>query len=177
MKNLISLFLILLCANVGFTQEDSNSPPEIFIYGNFNYSYLDDFEAPLAFGIGTEAKLNEKFSIGGSFNYGTSNLYRRTFVNPTVKFYPKKIFKGFFITSGASYTQLKSKNDLIPLGYPFDRDRGSEVSFFSLNVGLGVSTVVKDRWSIALSVALARSLDIDLDSALVESNFTVGYAF
>lgn len=177
MKNLITFVLLLLCSNTGFTQEDSRSSPDIFIHVNSAYSYLDAFEAPIVFGIGTEAKINERFTIGGSFNYGTSNRHRRIFVNPNVKFYPKETFKGFFLTAGASYNQLKSKNDLIPLGNPFDIDRGSEVSFFSLNAGLGVSTLVKDRWSIGLSVALAASLDIDLDEVMVESNFTIGYGF
>lgn len=174
MKNLIPLFLFLLYANFGFTQESSSPSPEIFIYGNFNYSYIENFENPIAYGFGTEAKINERFSIGGSFNYGTSNLHRRIFVNPNVKFYPKEAFKGFFITTGASYTQLKSRNDLSPLGYPFDENRGSEVSFFSLSAGLGVSTLVKERWSIAFSLSLATS---DIESSMAESNFTVGYGF
>ncbi len=177
MKNLIPLFLFLLCANFGFAQADYNPSPEILVHGNFNYSYIEDFESPIAYGLGTEAKINKRFSIGGSFNYGTSNLHRRVFVNPNIKFYPKETFKGFFITTGASYTQLKSKNNVSPLGYPFDESRGSEVSFFSLSAGLGVSTLVKERWSIALSVSLAASLDEDLYSAMVESNFSVGYAF
>ncbi|MFK8006539.1 MAG: hypothetical protein AB8H03_09215 [Saprospiraceae bacterium] len=177
MKNLIPLFLVLICSNLGFTQENSNPSPEIFIQANFAYSYIDDFTVPIAYGVGTEAKINDRFSIGGTFNYGTSNLYRRTFIDPNIKFYPKKVFKGFFLTTGASYTQLKSKNELIPLGYPFDDDRGSEVSFFSLNAGLGISTLVKNKWSIALSVSLAASLDGDLDETMVKSNFTVGYGF
>lgn len=177
MKNLIPLFLLLLCSNYGFSQDDSNPSPEIFIHGNFNYSYIEDFENPIAYGLGTEAKINERFTIGGSFNYGRSNLHRRVFVNPNVKFYPKKAFKGFFVTTGATYTQLKSKDDVSPLGYPFDEKRGSEISFFSLNAGLGVSTLVKERWSIALSVSLAASLDEDIYAPLVGSNFTVGYGF
>lgn len=174
MKNLLPLFLFLFCANFGFAQADSNPSPEIFIQGNFNYSYIENFENPIAYGLGTEAKINKRFTIGGSFNYGTSNLHRRICVNPNVKFYPKESFRGFFITTGASYTQLKSKNDLSPLGYPFDDRRGSEVSFFSLSAGLGVSTIVKERWSIAFSLSLATS---DIESPMVESNFTVGYGF
>lgn len=177
MKSLIPFFLILFCSNFGFTQDTPSSSPEIFINGNFAYSYIDDFETPIAYGIGTEAKINKRFSIGGSFNYGASNLYRRIFVNPNVKFYPKQVFKGFFLTSGFSYNQLNSKNELIPLGYPFGNDRGAEVSFFSLNAGLGVSTLVKDKWSIGISVALSASLDIDLEPAQIESNFTIGYGF
>ena len=98
-------------------------------------------------------------------------------INPNIKFYPKQVFKGFFLTTGISYYQLRSKNEFKLLGYPFDKDRGGEANFFTLQAGIGVSTLVKNRWAIGVSLALAAPVDQDLEPPMIESNFTVGYAF
>ncbi|MEM6964807.1 MAG: hypothetical protein AAF573_08590 [Bacteroidota bacterium] len=147
-----TLFLaFFFWTNFTYAQEDTPVLPDIFINGNFAFTYIEDFETPLAFGIGTEARLNERFSVGGTYNYGANREYSRLFINPSVKFYPKQVFRGFFLQGGISYNQIRSRDELFTLGFPFDNERGSEVSFFNFSAGVGLSTLVKDRWMVGYS--------------------------
>jgi hypothetical protein len=153
-----------------------NTDPDIAVRLGSMYHYQEDFDMPLTFGAGAEARLGQRFTIGGDITAGADDNNRITHVNPHLRFYPKRAFRGFFVKAGMGYTQVKSKNNG-PLGYPFDFDRGSKASYLTPEIGIGFSTLVKDHWTIGFSLSLNSVFDDDLYGAGISSAFQVGYAF
>ena len=178
MKRFSLLFFSVCCLFKGalIAQDIPHPAPTIAAGASFQYHYFEDFETPLAYGIGLEASLGKRFSINGTVAFGGSNRYDRIFINPSLRFYPKSVFKGFFLYAGLGFHQIESEVEFVPVGYPFDTSRGDEVSFLDLNVGLGVSTLVKNHWNIGFLLGLGAPFDADLYGASIQSSLFVKYA-
>jgi hypothetical protein len=140
-------------------------------------NYIASVDDPfLGFGVGAEARLGYIFSVGGDITFGTNEFSRYTFVQPNIRLYPAKAFRGFFLQLGMTYGRLNAREDSILVGPPFDPFRGTVVSTFAVDGGLGFSTLVDNRWSIGFSLGLSLPFDTDLEVGL-NSSFGVGFAF
>ena len=173
MKNNLYLLVLLL---LPFQITAQSVEPDISVRATSQYHWITDFDNPISFGIGTEARLGRRFSVSGDLSFSQTTIYNYTILSPHIQFYPARTFRGFFLTTGFNYMQVSTR-DGIPLGYPFSSGRGSTTGFLTFDAGIGVSTLVKDCISVGFGVGLYAPMDDDVDEVGIRSNFFVGYAF
>ena len=112
MKNFTTVFILLFTFYSGFAQEKILNNPEIMVTmvaANSSFGVFGEYNPPITFGVGTEARLNRFFSLAGSLSYGSDLWFSLLTVRPTCKFYPGKVFRGFFLETGFSYNRVRSK--------------------------------------------------------------------
>ena len=180
MKSCFRILFLLLLPILMLAQStvDDSASPSIAVKAVSALNLISDFdEAFLGFGLGAEARLGNKFTIGANMTFGGDDRLNFTMVHPNVRFYPSQAFKGFFLKAGFGYAKFNSKEENLPIGPPISITRGASAGLMTVEAGLGLNTLVKEHWMIGFSFALTGSLDGDIEDAGIHSNISIGYAF
>ena len=176
MKNWTLILCLFLFPTLSSAQSTEQADLVFLGSSSLNLIGADD-DAFLAFGVGAEAQLGYKFSIGGNVTFGQNEFSNATFVQPHARMYFAESFQGFFLEMGGTFGRLNARDDHPFVGPPFPLDRGASASYHTFDLGLGFSTLVKNRWFIGFSLVSCVPLsDIDLIFSLA-SDFSIGYAF
>ena len=144
MKSIFTLLLTcFLCAT------SHAQAPEVAVRVGAAFHHVVEFDDAFGgFTAEAEVAMNKHWAIDAAVTLASSDPFDANYFRGGMRYYPKTALRGFFARAGLGWANLEHEQGA-RLSFPFNSD-GSEVTYAIAELGVGFSTVVKERLSLSI---------------------------